>query len=341
MNQAIAAHPDERQDPMRHLAALDGWRAISILAVLAGHWVPLGPKAWRFNEAVPALGMALFFTLSGFLIVSLLLRDSRLVPFLIRRLFRIVPLAWLAITILVVANATPVEDAMANYLFYANLPPARLLDGGHHLWSLCVEVQFYAAMALLVAVFGRRGLLAVPILLFVVTVLRMIAGETISIVTWHRVDEILAGGTLALIYTRKPALPNRRKLPSWLPLVALAAALLASHPASGPFGYLRPYLAAAAVGTSLYSMPEWLAGLLGSAPARYVANISYALYVIHGMLGATWLGGETASKSARYARRPLLIAATFVLAHLSTRYYERRWIEAGKALSRRSGNRAG
>jgi hypothetical protein len=33
-----------------------------------------------------------------------------------------------------------------------------------------------------------------------VTGLRIADGETISIVTWHRVDEILAGGTLALLY---------------------------------------------------------------------------------------------------------------------------------------------
>ena len=63
---------------------------------MAGHWLPLGPKAWELNGAVAASGMALFFTLSGFLITQLLLRDDRVGPFLIRRLFRILPLAWMA-----------------------------------------------------------------------------------------------------------------------------------------------------------------------------------------------------------------------------------------------------
>ena len=51
------------------------------------------------------------------------------------------------------------------------------------------------------------------------------------------------------------------------------------------------------------------------------------------MFTATWLGGEDATKLQRYARRPLLIAATVLLAHLSTFYYERRWIALGKRLA--------
>lgn len=42
---------------------LDGWRALSILLVLAGQWLPLGRAEWRMNESVAASGMALFFCL--------------------------------------------------------------------------------------------------------------------------------------------------------------------------------------------------------------------------------------------------------------------------------------
>jgi hypothetical protein len=37
----------------------------------------------------------------------------------------------------------------------------------------------------------------------------------------------------------------------------------------------------------------------------------------------------------RYLKRPLLFAATFLLAHASTFYYEQRWIDFGKRLSAR------
>ena len=73
---------------------LDGWRGISILLVLLAHLMPLGPKAWRLNETAGPLGMALFFTLSGFLITRFLLRNDSIAEFLIHRFFRIVPLAW-------------------------------------------------------------------------------------------------------------------------------------------------------------------------------------------------------------------------------------------------------
>lgn len=85
-----------------HLAVLDGWRGISILLVLATHLLPLGPKAWRLNEMTGPMGMALFFTLSGFLITRFLQRDAGLIDFLSRRLFRIVPLAWLTLTVIMV-----------------------------------------------------------------------------------------------------------------------------------------------------------------------------------------------------------------------------------------------
>jgi peptidoglycan/LPS O-acetylase OafA/YrhL len=62
----------------------------------------------------------------------------------------------------------------------------------------------------------------------------------------------------------------------------------------------------------------------------YVATISYALYVVHPLLADTWLGsGEGIVK---YAKRPLLFAAVFLSAHISTFHYEKRWIAFGKIL---------
>jgi peptidoglycan/LPS O-acetylase OafA/YrhL len=314
---------------------LDGWRTLSILSVLAGHWLPLGAAAWQLNGAVAASGMALFFALSGFLITQLLLRDDRVAPFLVRRLFRIVPLAWLAMLVLAVAVPANRDLLLANLAFYSNFPPAGLMDGGHHLWSLCVEVQFYLLVALIVAATGRRGLYLLPLLALSVTGLRIAAGEPMSIVTWHRVDEILAGATLALVVARFPPDERFGRMAAWTPLVLAVLLLASAHPALPQLNYVRPYLAAATIGSSLYSAPLWMRRVWTARPARYVAEISYALYVVHGMLTATWLGGEDASKIERYMRRPLLIAASFALAHLSTFHYERRWIALGKRVAGR------
>jgi peptidoglycan/LPS O-acetylase OafA/YrhL len=315
------------------IGELDGWRAVSILCVVAGHWLPLGPHAWDLNGATAATGMALFFSLSGFLITRVLLAGEQVLPFLVRRLFRILPLAWTAMLILCLLNRASPMTAFANFAFFSNLPPDYLMVGGHHLWSLCVEVQFYLAVALIVAIMGPRGLWLAPVAAIAVTIARIAATQPISIVTWHRVDEILAGATLALLIYRTDAPYWLRRLPRWTPLILAPLLLMSSTEAMAPLAYARPYLAAMLIGGSIFSAPDWLRRLLCSAAARYVASISFAVYVIHGMLGDTWLGtGETAEK---YAKRPLLMASTWLLAHFSTFRFENPMIRLGKRLSHR------
>ncbi len=249
-----------------------------------------------------------------------------------KRLARIVPLSWAAMTVLLLWHSYDSTTIAKNFLFVANLPPVTLFQGGEHLWSLCVEMQFYLTVSAICLLLGRRGLYLVPVLALSVTTARIVAGEYISIITYHRVDEILAGGTIALAYSgwfgqRIEELLKR--LPVWPFAIAL---IVCSHPDAGPLQYLRPYAAASLVGASLCGAPAFLERILVSRPMAYVAEVSYALYVIHGMLSHTWLGsGERWDK---YIKRPLLFGATFALAHLSTRYFEqpitRRVREYGK-----------
>lgn len=324
----------------RRIDILDGWRALSILLVLAGHWFPIGPKSWELNGVAAATGMVLFFNLSGFLITRLLLSDMRVRNFLIRRIFRIVPLAYVAMFALYIWNGLDDRNLLANLLFFANLPPQHLFAGGEHLWSLCVEMQFYVGIAFLVTLGGRRALFALPVIAIAITALRVVQGATISIVTWQRVDEILAGAIVALIFHNKHAGRFFEKFPPATTLLILPLVFASAHPATGALNYLRPYLAACAIGISLYSAPQAMVALFRSKPAVYVAQTSYAIYVVHGMLGATWLG--SGEKIVKYAKRPLLVLATFAIAHLSTFKYEALMIQLGKRLAGRwGGTRSG
>jgi peptidoglycan/LPS O-acetylase OafA/YrhL len=315
----------------KHLAVLDGWRGISILLVLAGHLLPLGPGRWRLNETAGPMGMAIFFTLSGFLITRFLWVRPDVRNFLIRRLFRIVPIAWLGMTVVLLMAQAPPATWLAHFGFYANLPPVRLTDPGAHLWSLCVEVQFYLGVALVVSLVGRKGLFVLPLACVAVTAGRIWNGAEIGIVTWFRIDEILAGCIVALSF--EGALGARpRRLLRWLspfPLLVLLAA--SGHPDSGWLNYLRPYLAAALVGSTLVDPPPALARLLGGRALGYIAAISYALYVIHHPLIYTWLG--SGDRLEKYLKRPLLIGATFLLAHVSTFHFEKPLIAVGKRLA--------
>ncbi len=326
----IIAMTENRGEPHR-LAVLDGWRAVSILLVMAGHLLPIGPAFLKLNAATAAAGMALFFILSGFLITRSLMASGNVPGFLIRRAARILPLAWMALlATLVLIGASPREYAQ-HLLFLANLPGFQIRPEVEHFWSLCVEVQFYIGVAALVALFGRRGLYALPLACLAVTAHRIAWGAHLDFVTWRRVDEILAGCVLALVYGGWFGGQPGRWL-AWLNPYLLMPLLIASaHPETGALNYLRPYIAMLLIGATLRAAPTLLARVLESRPMAYVAHVSFALYVIHGILMSSWLG--TGDKLTKYAKRPLLIGATFMLAHLSTFHFENRFIALGHRLA--------
>jgi peptidoglycan/LPS O-acetylase OafA/YrhL len=311
-----------------HFAILDGWRGLSILAVLACHLLPLGPKAWDMNLAAGILGMAIFFCLSGFLITRFLLQHDSVANFLIRRLCRILPLAWLAlIPALWMAHAGQRTFA-PHFLFYANWPPFWLTDITAHYWSLCVEVQFYSGIAILFAVGGRRALKLLPLACLAITALRIHDGKYASIETYYRLDEILSGATLALIYGGEFGGFTRHLLSRVNPWIVGGLFLASTHASTQWLNYGRPYFAAALVGASMCRPGFPATGVLRTRTLAYIAEISYALYIVHPLLAATWLG--SGGTVVRYAKRPLLFVAILGVAHLSTFYYESRWIALGK-----------
>jgi len=277
-------------DLKSRLQVLDGWRGISILLVLAAHFLPLGSKLLKLNLTAGPLGMTLFFTLSGFLITNFLIHHSSVTDFLIRRFFRIIPLAWLGLTIGLPMAGADWNFYPGNFLFFANIPPFWLSQVTAHYWSLCVEVQFYIGIALLFLFFRDRGLLLIPFICLLVTVFRMVYGAQISIETYFRVDEILAGAILALAYNGKLGTDLPHLIKSLNPYLLLGLLLISCHPDSGMFNYFRPYLAAMLVGTTLLNEETPFTSVLGSRVLFYIASISFALYIIHPLLGHTWLG---------------------------------------------------
>lgn len=311
---------------------LDGWRGISILLVLAGHTLPIGPKRWELNETFAVSGMPLFFVLSGFLIARFLIERPNPTAFLIRRLCRIVPLAWLVSVVVLVASSATTTQIFNHIAFVANLPPIQLLPQTGHLWSLCVEMQFYLLAAALVVCLGKRGLFFMPLIGIGITAYRIYEGVPLSIVTYLRADEIFAGVCLALLhheYGHKTIKFNSY----FLFITVLTALLFSCHPQLPNVNYARPYLAAALIGISLFANLPFVVSQLQTKLLRYVAEISFALYVIHTPLLFTWLSsGETLTK---YLKRPLYYGVLWLLAHLSTRYFESYWISKGRQWSLR------
>jgi peptidoglycan/LPS O-acetylase OafA/YrhL len=326
-------NPEPARRHMPRLPVLDGWRGLSILAVLACHMLPLGPARYDLNTAAGTLGMAIFFALSGFLITSTLFFHPSVRTFAIRRFFRIVPVAWLFM--LLVLPFVHASGAMwrADLFFYSNLPPFYLVSITGHLWSLCVEVQFYLAVGLLFLVLRQKSFVLLPIFCVAVTLLRIVTHVQEGIITVYRIDEILSGATLAYLFHSSHSGRLKRALGRIHPIVPIVLLCLSAHSAFPWLAYLRPYFAATAIGTTLFHEGTRWSRFLESKSLAYLATISYALYIWHPLTTHSWF--ESGTKLVKYAKRPLSLALSFAMAHVSTFYFERFWINLGKRLTSR------
>ena len=304
---------------------LDGLRAISILLVLACHLLPLGPKELRLNETAGAMGMSLFFALSGFLITSGLTSNPDIHEFMVRRLARILPLAYAYTMIVFVIFSFDPRALLWTNLFVVNYLTQYLNGWNGHFWSLCIEMQFYLAIALVVLVAGRKGLWVVWPACLAITLLRVNAGAYIALETHLRVDEILSGACVATLYRRRDSF---KALPAVMVLATLLWAISA-WPLTDALQYFRPYTTALLLLAGLHYGASSPGTLLASRPMRYIATISYALYVIHPATALGWMNeGSTTTKYL--LKRPISFALTFMLAHLSTFYWENRWQSAAR-----------
>ena len=219
-----------------HLPGLDGLRGLAVVGVICFH----GNWSWMQGGY---LGVSLFFTLSGFLITSLLLVEQRrpggvsLRQFWGRRFRRVLPAAWLTLLAVMIAGwflldanevssfrgdmrAALLQVANWRFLFegesYGDLfrSPSPVL----HLWSLSIEEQLYLVyplllVGLLAVAQGRRHLAALvlgvgALLSWGVPVLLGASLDRIYYGTDTRAGELLAGALLALVVAN----PRRRQV---------------------------------------------------------------------------------------------------------------------------------
>ena len=168
----VLANPGETR-ALDHLPQLDGVRAIAVLLVL---WFHFTPNSMKIAGGPPwgAIGVGLFFTLSGFLITRILLKcrlqiiagaggfGQMMKQFYMRRFLRIFPLYYAVLAILFVFNPTKFRHrAVWNLLYLTNYrfsywPHKGTDEIERHLWSLSVEEQFYLIWPLLMLVTPRK-----------------------------------------------------------------------------------------------------------------------------------------------------------------------------------------
>jgi peptidoglycan/LPS O-acetylase OafA/YrhL len=360
---ATAAEPIRRRSIAstsvpKHVAEIDGLRALAIWMVFGGHL--LAPyRSAPVNRAMHAvfvaadhgwLGVDLFFVLSGFLITGILLKTrGRTVgayfkQFYVRRAARILPLYFLVLFVLVIVY----HDRYLVYFSFcalmsanlAQLFPVKIPDAAGPFWSLAVEEQFYLLGPWLVLWFSGRSLMLGTIaLLAIEPILRALVPAPNLILPWFRCDGLAMGALVAIWFVSWNG-DRARARTFALTLLGVAVAVTA---AGLPFGVLHDGTA----GTALRITQAVL--LFGAALVAAVAFsghprlsflrlpllattalFSYCLYLIHKpiidafdyLVGPMPWFDALAPLPAFLIRAVFAVGAAYALAALSRKYVE-------------------
>jgi peptidoglycan/LPS O-acetylase OafA/YrhL len=161
---AVAPPPGNPRFPL-----LDAMRALAALAIVLTHTA--GVSDFNTDNALGAytarlnMGVTLFFLLSGFLLyrpfVAARLEGRppvRIRDYTRRRVLRIVPAYWVALTVLALWPGLPAfwdGPWWRSYTFAQNYWLESTVQGIFPAWTLCIEISFYLALPFIAAAIGR------------------------------------------------------------------------------------------------------------------------------------------------------------------------------------------
>ncbi|MFO0910611.1 MAG: acyltransferase [Isosphaeraceae bacterium] len=318
---------------------LDGLRFVAFALVFLFHQgVPsvviaryFGRETARCFRENGWVGVQLFFILSGFLIVTLLLREEeihgrvRLSAFWVRRILRIWPLYYLTVVlafIVVPLLSGAFSQAGGGENLKRHLPAFLAFLGNWSmafrgpvsfdcqsiLWSVCVEEQFYLVVPLIVAFVPRRA--RIPLVCGMIVAAVAIRGWLsygnanqlmIQYNTLAQFDTLGSGVLLALLLGASPR--EHAGLSRWLrwlqwPLyVAILWVITRSNLGHGEawrrtWDFVAIWLAGLGIVAVAVSVPGWLQKGLSHRRIVWLGQISYGLYMYHEI--AIWLKGQIA-----------------------------------------------
>ncbi|MFW3898521.1 acyltransferase family protein [Pseudomonas bharatica] len=287
--------------------AIDGLRGYLALGVFIHH----SAIAWHFHQSgqigmppervfaqIGQIGVALFFMITGFLFWDRLLKQGREFnwqAFAVSRLFRLYPLylpllAAICVTVFYLKDCNLLETPaqLFKHLFLwliFDRPDINQVQGTGTLisnvtWTLTYEVYFYLSLPLLGMVFIYRGshLKTIACLLGLYLLAQLVGWE-------HSLKKkyLLAflGGIAAAYWVRKPALIawGRSRLAAIVAVVLLMVVLTLLRKTFAVF----PLLLLSVVFFVVVSGND-LFGALRLPSARWLGEISYSTYLLHGFL---------------------------------------------------------
>src|ERR1043166_4192586 len=318
---------------------LDGLRAIAITMVVAWHYLGItggdGSLQWRALW-IGQSGVDLFFVLSGYLISGILLRGKKTAnyfsTFYLRRAFRILPIYFGMVALYVAGR----QSGIFPYLFSGQIPTWTYVAGVQNFWmaaldtygapwlgatwSLAIEEEFYLLFPLVGYLISPRTLFRVLIAILLLCPIARIFARDIGYGTYVlmplRADILAVGALIALLqYTDAVTELVRRIVriafllsAGFFPIFAWMIAPTNEGMAIWGHTYLVVLYGAAlflAIDGAGSPRLTWLR----SRPAAAIAQISYALYLVHGPVLITTFAAVRSAPTQSHPAGYLLIAA--------------------------------
>ena len=293
---------------MKHyIPSLDGWRAIAIGLVIAAHSYTMLMNGGSRLQIVAAqfvshagYGVDVFFSLSGFLICTLLLKEKEktgtisLRRFYARRVFRILPpmLVFLGtLAMLSHLHFIPTIDKLdfvATLGFFRNYIYGGWYTG--HFWSLAVEEHFYA-IAPIAFLFlpWRKALVACSAVALSTMAVRWYEFSYVTFThnlpqfrTENRFDGLACGAILALLLFR-PRIRTwfEQKLTTsvFIGLLATTAVTLTMFHSQSLRRSISAVMIPLLIAHTVLKPGTLFGRLLNTAFLRWVGRLSYSLYI--------------------------------------------------------------
>ncbi|AMS06096.1 acyltransferase [Acidipropionibacterium acidipropionici] len=302
MSQQLAAPSPASvtQHRARRYSELDGLRGIAAVSVLCYHYFTLYEVVFGDAPdpsdvmALGAMGVQLFFMISGFVILMTANRYPSPFRFAEARAVRLYPTYWacLTITILTVYMTgtyklgAPSRDLVINYTMLQSFVGAKSIDGAY--WSLSREIIFYGLIFIALCVFRRR--LSHRFFVILAAVWSSIGVATclvdhLAASAWSHLLLTATAGQYAglfsigmILYEARTRGHSRRAILALLPMSVTAEYLVNSSWVN--VACLTVIISAFIAITSSRAVP-----LLQNPVITWFGAISYPLYLVHQNIG--------------------------------------------------------
>ncbi|MCJ1959667.1 acyltransferase family protein [Novosphingobium mangrovi (ex Hu et al. 2023)] len=306
---------------------LHGLRGVAAMSVVCGHFSPI--------PTVPAIGVVLFFIISGFLIGKLYLEKdftfSSVWTYAVGRFARVYPLfALVVISVGLLNYLEPSADIFA--LSADQIVPHLLLAGaGHTIWTISSEFQFYAFFVLIWYAYAKARLPAmtilVPLLIAAIGVALWL-GTSAGRINLFGYLPIFVLGLITARVTDNPPEVLKRWASAALVIAGLcyAVAFFAVPFIYDPrWIYVDPIsilICATILGACIMAGDCLINRVLSTRVLVWLGEISFSIYLLHRV--AQWLTEHTLGNtlSDRYTT-PIMIALTIGMAEVTNRFVEK------------------